>query len=167
MRARPELVQQEPNRGFALRPLELVLKELAPLHGHPEFSDEARLRSGDALLHLGRTDEALALLPQPVKDPQLEYVRRLLRARHFAQRGNTADAAQEYQAAIVIDPHGRAANLALAGLAYLDAQPDVVARLIASTETDAQDPWLTYVYPGGANLKARLAALQTEVRGVR
>jgi tetratricopeptide (TPR) repeat protein len=161
--------QHELPRRLAVRRLEVVVDTLAPLRSQPEFADEARVRSSDALLHLGRSTEALQLLSQgPARDPNWEYIRRLIRGRYFVQRGQADDAGREYNAAILIDPEARQANLALAGLAYLAGQHEVADRLTtAATDASGPDRWVAYMYPGRTDLNARLAALREDARGAR
>ena len=167
VRAEDGLSSRNARRYEAVQRLDVILSRLAPLILHPDFTEEARVRSGDALLHLGRDTEAFELLgPNALRDRKWEYIRRLLRARSFVQRGITADAAREYEAAIVIAPQTRPANLALAALAYLAGQHDVAQRLQkAASEATEPDPWVAYMYPRAADWNTRLEALWKEARG--
>lgn len=147
--------------------LRLVITKLEPLLDHPDFADEARVRSGDALLYLGREKEGLGFLADgPFKDSKWDYIRHLVRARAFLKGVDTVAAAQEYEAARRIDPVSRSANLTLAGLAYLAGQHDA-ARQLTKVASDSVHPdhWMAYLYPAAADWSVRLAALRRDARG--
>ena len=147
--------------------LENLLSALAPLIQHADLGDEARVRSGDVLLHLGRDEEAFELFGDaPLKDEKWNYIRRLLRARTFVQQGKALDAAREYEAATLINPRARPANLAFAGLAYIAGRHEISQQLLkAASEANAPDPWVAYMYPGAQDWNTRMAALRKEARG--
>jgi tetratricopeptide (TPR) repeat protein len=147
--------------------LRRVITSLKELLDDPDLGDEARVRSGDALLYLGREKEGLALLAdRPFRNRGWDYLRHLLRARALLQRGDNVAAVREYEGALRLDPTSRPANLTLAGLAYLAGQHDE-ARRLAKVASDSHEPdrWIAYLYPPSQDWPARLAALQKEARG--
>ena len=167
VRAEGGLSSRVARRYEAVQRLDVVLSRLEPLTTHADFAEEARVRSGDALLHLGRDADALQLLGDSTfKNGNWEYVRRLLRARSYIRSGLPADAAREYEAALVITPRARPAKLALAALTYLAGQRDVAERLQqAESEGSESDPWVAYMYPGAEDWIARLDAFRKEALG--
>ena len=156
-----------PRRYEGFERLKAVLAHLEDLLSHPEFAEEAHVRSADALLYLGSDEEGLSLLgDKAFKDKTWEYLRRLIRARQFLRSGQTGDAAREYEAANRTDPRARAANLTLAGLAYLAGQQDLAGQLAsAANESSEPDPWMLYMYPGATDWHVGLAALRKDARG--
>ncbi|HEY0874953.1 MAG TPA: hypothetical protein VGD94_15880 [Vicinamibacterales bacterium] len=151
----------------ARRPLERAVTLLEPLLPNPDFADEARVRSADALLHLGRTEEALEHLGKPAQSGEWEYIRRLIRGHYFVRYGKVDEADLEYRAAILSRPDAGPANLALAGLRFLNGQMAQAERLAAAVSPTTSDPWLDYVYPGGNGLNERLAALRLKAHDIQ
>jgi hypothetical protein len=154
-------------RYEAVERLAVVCSRLRPLLQHAEFADEARVRFADSLLQIGREQEAFDLLKDDgFQDQKWDYIRRLLRARVFVERGDLVEASREYEAAVRIAPKARPANLALAGLAFLAGQHEDARRLArAAADATELDPWVGYMYQAAADWDARMAALRKEARG--
>jgi tetratricopeptide (TPR) repeat protein len=138
--------------------------------------DDARVRLGHVLLHLGRPAEALrALEPLTVRDAgslprELRYLVALFQGRAWLATGKAEAAAAAYRQALALYPGCQAAQVTLS--TALGAAGDqagaraVMSAMLAGQQRSncSRDPWLDYLQGQPWRLEALLSRLESGVR---
>jgi tetratricopeptide (TPR) repeat protein len=159
--ARPTVVRALPTAAADM---------LDALVADPIVGPEAQMRSGYLHWSMNQDETATRSLRQAAErtsDPDARYLSRFLLGWIAQQAGRPAEAAPEYEAALLARPDSQSAAIALGTIRLQQgdaAAADQIARASIDRRRTDDDPWRLFLYGHHPLLSVRLAAVRAEVR---
>jgi tetratricopeptide (TPR) repeat protein len=147
-----------------------VIRLYATASRFPETAVEARVRAAWFALRVGELDRALQLIQaaeEPAADPQLDYLRLLVRGQIHQARGETRSATEAFQYALGAWPRAQSARVSLLVLEAGHGSRFIAESLAESIQTasaDDFDPWWRYWQGEYRHFTRDLASIRAMVR---
>jgi len=147
---------------------EAALKHYKALANTPEVSGEALLYAGFIEVRLGHSANGrrdLAEADRLTKDPQVQYVSRLLTGTTWQLEHRPDEAERSYRGALEAVPHARSASSLLAALLTNTNRMAEASSILDGAQGPAQDPWMKFGTGfDGRFLPELMAALRAGLR---